>query len=805
MVLVDESSAGTQPSWLPNATATDTSSVKEGLKPPLTRSQEFTLDNGADKSDDLFVQAVLATLIHRYTGIDQVRIGVDSTGVRDRLFTFERSTSARSLVQLSVVNERPDGQHRHAAVSPMGRSEVVDGNELLFEVTRTDSGQIRARFCVPATRWRASAERMVGHFRTLATLMWQSPSSPVALMNLLTEEETVTILRSWNNTDAEVTPHRNIYEAFEAQVAANSQATAVISGTSSLSYRELSDRARNLAGRLRSMGVGPDVRVGLCLNRSVDLLVGVLGVLAAGGAYVPLDPDYPKDRLLQMIRGVQCQVTICSDGVIAANPSLGDALQPIYLINRIEDWACGTEEQTAIENVGACAQGDDLCYVMHTSGTTGAPKPIALCHRGVLNNLADLNARFGVGPGDSVLALSSPSFDMSVYEFLGTVLAGGTVVIPDIDIGHHPATWVELLSRHNVTVWNSAPALVDLLLDHLETIGDPGEVPVRLCITGGDWVPSNMPARFRRFAPTLRFVAVGGATEASVSSTFFDASESAPQGPYLPLGRPLANQRVYVLDGSMMPVPAGVPGELYLAGAGLAREYLNLPAATAERFVQHRFPHGMERLYRTGDIVLWGPDGTIEMLGRRDFQVKVGGRRIELGEIEAVLTRHRDVKQAVVVARNLSTSTMSLVAYVIPSEPNVEVNDLFVALRAVLPKFMVPAVIELLEAFPLNANGKVDRQALATMKQADITRVRAACDANWQSIILAAWEDIMEMELTPDDDFFDAGGDSIAAIKSFTRIDSRLKLADIYGHPTAAELSTYMDAKFGAPPGDCSP
>jgi amino acid adenylation domain-containing protein len=359
----------------------------------------------------------------------------------------------------------------------------------------------------------------------------------------------------------------------------------------------------------------------------------------------------------------------------------------------------------------------DLCYVIHTSGSTGEPKPIALCHQGVANNVADLNSRYEVGPGDAVLALSSPSFDMSVYEFLGMTAAGGTVVVPETGRAHDVAHWAELLDAHRVTVWNSAPALLDLLVGHLEQHPPAGPLGLRLALLGGDWIGVRLPDRLRALAPGARFIALGGATEASIHSTLFEVQCTDPAWTAIPYGRPMANQRTYILDEARRPVPVGVAGELYLAGDGLARGYLDRPDQTRQRFCQWSYGEvAGERLYRTGDLARFRSDGVIELLGRADSQVKIQGVRVELGEVEAVLRRHPGVQDAVAAAPGPTDGDRQLVGYVVPREgPAPTAEDLHAHAARWLPAVMVPARFLVLDTLPLSPNGKVDRRALRAL------------------------------------------------------------------------------------------
>ncbi|HWM02646.1 MAG TPA: AMP-binding protein, partial [Actinophytocola sp.] len=405
--------------------------------------------------------------------------------------------------------------------------------------------------------------------------------------------------------------------------------------------------------------------------------------------------------------------------------------------------------------------------VIHTSGSTGVPKPIALRHRGVMNNLADLNSRFEIGQGDSVLALSSTSFDMSVYEFLGITIAGGTLVMPDLDRSRDPAHWAELLMAEQMSIWNSAPALLGLLLDYLDQAGIRSLPALRLAMLSGDWVPVTMPGQLRAVAPGMRIAVLGGAAEASIYTTLHEVGTVDPARPSLPYGRPMANQRTYILDAAGQPVPPGVPGELYLAGIGLARGYLDQPERTAERFVEWSHGDVRDRLYRTGDLARFDADGMIELLGRLDFQVKINGLRVELGEIEAVLRTHPAVRQTAVVARD-----GRLVAYVV-AEGTLDTDELRALAAERLPEYMVPRALLTLASLPLSPNGKLDRAALPAPDFGTDAGYRAPGSAA-ERVLAGVYAEVLgRPRIGVDDDFVALGGDSIRTIQVVSRARTR--------------------------------
>jgi amino acid adenylation domain-containing protein len=628
-------------------------------------------------------------------------------------------------------------------------------------------------------------DRMLGHYRTLLEAVVRGPDRPVTTLAMLTEREWQNIVE-WNDTGRRFPADSCLHQLVESHTA-HSDAPAVVCGQRVLSRAELEASANRLAHRLRGLGVGPETIVGVCLRRSPELVVAILGVLKAGGAYLPLDPDYPPQRLRLMLDDANCVAVVAEE---ALRSGLGDAGATLLCLDS------ENLDEYPTHRPDVAVQPENLAYVIYTSGSTGDPKGIALRHRGAVNNFTDFNDRFGIGPGDSVLSVSSPSFDMSVYDILGMLAAGGTVVLPEPELVRDPPAWARLLRDHEVTVWHSAPALLGLLLEYVERDRDAAPRHLRLALLGGDWIPVDLPDRLWRVVPAARFISLGGATEASMDSTIFPVERVDPGWTSVPYGRPMANQRVYVLDSHLQPVPVGVPGELYLAGTGLARGYLNRPELTAERFGWHTFHDGRtERLYRTGDLARYRPDGVLELLGRRDFQVKIYGLRIELGEVEAVLRRHEAVANAVVVAAGVRGRTR-LAAFVTRSgDRSVSEKELRLWLGELLPAHMVPRTISTLDRLPTTPNGKVDRRALmAAEAERHATPAQAHADA-LESRIVQAWRELLGVDdIGLDDNFFDLGGDSFAAIRAMLALDESMPVVELFKNPTVRQLAALLRA-----------
>ncbi|WP_331765204.1 amino acid adenylation domain-containing protein (plasmid) [Streptomyces sp. NBC_01384] len=749
--------SGAQP-WPPVLVPAD-QPRRPGAAPRCSAVESTDLESRSVR--ERVLAAAFAAVLHRYTGQDRIALAAPDGEIRFQV------TGESTLRDLAAHSTTADATGTCPAGFTAGATPPEDGAPFELHLVVRDK---KAELHYDTELFeRSTVLRLLDHYRTLLFDGLRHPEHTVSRLRLLTDEELHRTLVEWNRTETDLPDQGCLHEAFEARADAAPEAVAVVHGTHRLTYRQVNAEANRLARHLRSLGVGPDVRVGLCLDRSPQLLIAELAVLKAGGAYVPLDPDYPAQRIATMVGGTSCAVMISRTELRSNLPAHTERDLPLVLLDRDAE----VLSRLPGHNLGHIADPDHLCYIIHTSGSTGAPKPIALRHRGVLNNIADLNTRYDVGPGDSVLALSSPSFDMSVYEFLGLTIAGGTVIVPDAGHTKDPAHWAELLVAEGVTVWNSAPALLNLLTDHLEQTGAEPLPRLRLALLGGDWVPVTLPDRVHVIAPGLRFVVMGGATESSIHSTIYEVEKTDPEWTSIPYGRPMANQRTYILDDALQPVPPGVPGELYLAGVGLARGYLDRPEQTAERFIDWGHPGVVEgeRLYRTGDAARFRPDGLIELIGRKDFQVKIHGLRVELGEIESVLRSHPDVRQCVVLARS-----HRLVAYVVPEDADsgatVDTGVLLALAADKLPAYMVPAAVTVLHKLPLTPNGKLDRLNLPEPEFA--TAAHRAPSSPEEEILAAAFAEVLGVRrVGVDDDFLAAGGDSIKAIQVVTRARAR--------------------------------
>jgi amino acid adenylation domain-containing protein len=483
------------------------------------------------------------------------------------------------------------------------------------------------------------------------------------LLNSLATEEEV-----WEATTRQFIPTTQIeqqvaispgmlHTLFAAQVSQRMHQPAVVTPDCTLTYGQLHCRANQVAHRLRQLGACPNQLVAVVMNKGWEQVVAVLGILIAGAAYLPIDPDIPQERCWHLLEQGEVQIVL-TQTAIDTRLNWSQSLQRLC----VDTLELGEYNQS-LESVQT---PEDLAYVIYTSGSTGLPKGVMIDHRGAVNTILDINQRFGVGANDRVLALSSLSFDLSVYDIFGTLAAGGTIVIPEATASKDPAQWLELMHQQQVTIWNSVPALMQILVEY--TAGRSSQLPnsLRLILLSGDWLPLSLPDQIQALCQNVQVVSLGGATEASIWSIFYPIEAVNQASKSIPYGKPLTNQRFYVFNQLLEPCPIWVPGQLYIAGTGLAQGYWRDRNQTSASFITH--PQTKERLYKTGDLGRFLPDGNIEFLGREDFQVKVNGYRIELGEIETVLQQHPGVREVVVTAVGELQKNKQLVAYIVPKQ-----------------------------------------------------------------------------------------------------------------------------------------
>ncbi len=589
------------------------------------------------------------------------------------------------------------------------------------------------------------------------------------------------VLFEWNATTVDYPREKSLHELFEEQAMKTPDAIAVVYEDASLTYRELNARADGLARNLRRLGVGPDVPVGLCVKRSLEMVSGLLGVLKAGGAYLPLDPDYPAERLAYIIEDAKPALILTQ----AALDS--EALRGRHTLLLDENLVAIASKSG--DDLPAIVDPRNLAYVIYTSGSTGKPKGVGVTHSGIVNHMLWMQERFPLRESDRVLQRTSLSFDASVWELFAPLIAGAELRLPSNELRLYGVELIRFLSEGEITVAQFVPSILHQLLE----IGFADCTKLRRVFCGGELLPSESCRRF--FAESAAdIVNLYGPTEASVDVTAYGCNREASTSP-IPIGRPISNTQIYLLDDWLRPVPVGVSGELYVGGSGLARGYLNRLDLTAERFVPNPFGEAGTRLYRTGDLARRRSDGEIEFLGRVDHQVKIRGFRIELGEIEAALLRLPQVREAVVVARDDVSGGKRLVAYATArGSASIEAAALRAALRETLPEHMVPSVFVELVALPLTANGKVDRKALPApdIDGGIANRYVSPRDAT-QETLCRVWADVLGVERVGiEDNFFELGGHSLLAVTLIERLRKEGLASDVrtlFAHPTPAGLS----------------
>src|SRR2546427_6962283 len=594
-----------------------------------------------------------------------------------------------------------------------------------------------------------AAARMLGHLHTLLEAMAARPEVRLKDLPLLTEAERHRLVGVWNQTSVAYPAARCVHELVEEQARIRPEALAAEGGGRRVTYGELDDRAEALAGQLRKRGVQSNSLVGVYLERSIEMLVAILGVWKAGGAYVPIDPEYPAERIRFMLEDTKAVVTLTRKHLARTLPASDRA---ILHVDAPQDSVQGRSGRRLERRPTSPEQ---LAYVIYTSGSTGHPKGVPIKHASLFNLICWHQQAYGVKPSDRATQIAGPAFDGSVWELWPYLTAGASVHVPDDSTRLDAGLMVRWLAERRITLSFLPTPLAEAVLRE----NWPETAALRVLLTGGDRL-NQQPARKLPF----RLINHYGPTENTVGSTCAEGAAEGAGNAAPPIGRPLPNTRAYVLDRNLQPVPIGVPGELLLGGAQLSSGYWNRADLTAEKFIADPFdPKPGARLYKTGDLVRWLPEGNLEFLGRIDHQVKLRGFRIEPGEIEACIARHAAVREAVVIAREDIPGDKRLVAYLVTENPPADLADQLRALiRAAMPEYMVPAAFVLLDGFPLSPNGKVDRKALPAPEAAAYAgRGFEAPLGDIESGLAQIWRDVLKLErIGRHDQFFDLGGNS---------------------------------------------
>ncbi|MBN3924782.1 non-ribosomal peptide synthetase, partial [Nostoc sp. NMS4] len=638
----------------------------------------------------------------------------------------------------------------------------------------------------------STIERMLGHFVTLLSGIVANPQQKISQLPMLTVVEQHQLLVEWNNTQLEYRQDKCIHQLFEEQVERTPDAVAVVFENQQLTYHQLNCRANQLAHYLQSLDVGADVLVGLCVERSLETIVGILGILKAGGAYVPLDPEYPTERLSFMLEDAQVSVLLTQQQLVESVPK-----HQARVVCLDSDWE-KIAQKTEL-NPKNTATPSNLAYVIYTSGSTGKPKGVLVNHSNVVRLFEATAASFSFNQDDVWTLFHSYAFDFSVWEIWGALLYGGRLVVVPYLVTRSPESFLELLCQEKVTILNQTPSAFRQLIQAEQSIATTSDLNLRLVIFGGEALElKSLQPWFERHGDQLpQLVNMYGITETTVHVTYRPLSKADLNGTASVIGRPIRDLQVYVLDEHHKPLPIGVPGEMYIGGAGVARGYLNRPEITAQRFISNPFnDNSKARLYKTGDLARYLPNGELEYLGRIDQQVKIRGFRIELGEIEALLAQHPTVWESVVVIREDELDDKRLVAYVVPKvKQSSTAAELRQFLANQLPGYMVPSAFVLLESLPLTSNGKVDRRALPK-PELDSTLLEkfVAPRTPIEEMLAQIWAQVLKVEQVGIyDNFFELGGHSLLATQLLSRIRTSLKvelpLRSLFTAATLAELA----------------
>ncbi|MEK3918735.1 amino acid adenylation domain-containing protein [Paenibacillus sp. FSL K6-2393] len=769
------------------------------------------MSKGAPLAAFMILLAGVQALLHKYTGASDILVGMPvvpkkgetrrsvnhtvilknslSVGATFKTLLSELRTSLPEAIQHQHIpflkmTEKLDLQYAegipfvHTLVSlkelhldEIGQNVVTDCS---FEFSLT-GGTIQLALSYNEHLYDSEfMNRVVGHLNRLLSVGLHELELDIVRADMLSEDEKFKLLQSFNDTEKDYPRDRTIHQLVEEQAKRVPEATAVVFEGQRLSYAELNERANQLARTLRSVGVLPNQLVGLMVRRSLETVIGILAVLKAGGAYVPIDPEYPEERIRYILENSNAQLLLTQRELLQQVPFEGTVLA-------LDDKQFYSDDGSNLE---AASGPNDLAYVIYTSGTTGKPKGVMLEHRGLVSLKLMFADRLGITEQDRIVQFASLSFDASCWEVFKALYFGAALYIPTAETILDTRLFESYMNEHAIT----AAILPPTYSAHL----NPDRLPsLTKLVTGGSAVSAEFVQQWKA---KVHYFNAYGPTEASIVTTLWDADEQQPERRVIPIGRPLANHQIFILDAHLQLVPPGVDGELCVAGVGLARGYLNQPELTAEKFVEHPFAPG-ERLYRTGDLARWLPDGNMEYLGRIDHQVKIRGFRIEVGEIEEQLLKIDSVQETIVIARE-GKSGQELCAYLVASLP-LTLGELRSALAQKLPNYMIPAHFVQLPRMPLTPNDKIDRKALPAPEGNALTGGAYVAPRNETERTLAdVWQAVLNADrVGVTDHFFELGGDSIKSIQVSSRLHQagyKLEIRDLFKYPTISQLSLHV-------------
>ncbi len=677
------------------------------------------------------------------------------------------------------------------------RTDIQNGErrfDLELRVEETE-GSLRCAFFYSTELFDAATiERMAGHYQRILEGIVVNPEQRLSELPLLTEAEQHRILNQWNDTGKDYPRDKCIHDLFEAQVEKTPDHTAVMFMDRKLTYRELNEKANQLARELRGNGVSAGSIVGIMVERSCEMIIGLLGILKAGGAYLPIDPGYPEERIRYMLEDSGATV------LLVQKPGESSLLQAgngrTVKTMQLDMNAIYSGDGLNLEKV---SNPDDLAYVLYTSGSTGKPKGVMVEHASIINTLMFLQDKYPLLKNDTYLLKTTYSFDVSTAELFGWFFEGGRLAILEPEAEKEPNRILEAIKKYQVTHLNFVPSMLDVFLDVIKDKDIETLKGVKYVFAAGEALRSNLVRKSHSMIDGVRLENLYGPTETSIYGTGYSLQKSE-EIPDVPIGKPISNMRAYILDKHLRMQPAGVAGELCLSGIGVARGYLNKPELTAEKFVVDPFVPG-GRMYRTGDLAKWMDDGNIRFCGRIDHQVKIRGFRIELGEIEATIAQHPSVKGTVVIVREDRPGDKRLVAYIVLSgESAMMTEELRQFLKERLPDYMVPSAFVVMEALPLTPNGKIDRKALPVPDRFVSEKCFIAPRNTVESQLTWIWMKALGLQrIGITDNFFDLGGNSLIALRLISEVKKvagkNLPVSALYQAPTIEQLGKMLDGK----------
>jgi arthrofactin-type cyclic lipopeptide synthetase C len=768
----------------------DGASIPFALVPArVAAARRLALSTGTSLFEVLAV--AWSALLHRWLGQERSLVVLEpdascrpeysAAGTLSVAVTVEPKCSTRSIL---THRSSPRADTRLDVISKRAHN-------INLSLTEKDDGSVGGVATLKEMRADLNApERVAESWTLLLDDMVARPDAPLAELALLSDSERERVLFQFNATQTPFPENALLHELFESQAARTPGSIAVEFEERSLTYAELNQRADRLAAFLRQRGIGPDRLVGVCLERSIEMVVALVGILKAGGAYVPLDPNYPPDRLRHMVADAAPSIVITQE-----------KFRPLLNSMGVDCWAFGDEEGSPEVDNTVAFRGEpqkptssNLAYVIYTSGSTGKPKGAMNEHRAVVNRLIWMQSAYQLSADDRVLQKTPFSFDVSVWEFFWPLICGARIVVARPQGHQDPDYLRQLIERVGVTVLHFVPSMLQVFLNQREALDCHN---LRQILCSGEELSESLQRQCLARLPTAKLSNLYGPTEAAIDVTAWDCRIT--DSGRVPIGRPIANVRMYVLDPQRRPVPVGAVGELYIGGIGVGRGYLNRPDLTAERFIADPYSQkATARLYKTGDLGRWLPNGAIEYLGRNDFQVKVRGFRIELGEIEARLMEHPAIKEATVIAREDVSGEKRLVAYLVTaesSEPPPTAATLRSHLAAALPEHMLPSAFLLLESLPLSPNGKLDRHALPAPREGDhLRRPYADPQGQVERRLARIWADVLHVRRVGRwDHFYELGGDSLLAVQVAERLGKanlRCEVRSALEHPVLADLAS---------------